>query len=113
MPKATMYEDYCAPPREHKIRLPRKIFSVQAVSIPKTVSKPTYKHFGLCTAASNARHIGATAFRGQFVHLIYVVRFPQKVNLIQGQRLEGYELISCDWSKPELLNQAPVALSPQ
>lgn len=84
MPKTAMYEDYCTPPQEYEIRLPRKVFSVQPVSVPKMVSEPPHKHLGFCIAASNARHVGATAFRGQFVHLIYVVRFPQKVNLIQG-----------------------------
>jgi hypothetical protein len=112
MPEATVYEDYCAPPGEHEIRLARKIFSVQAVSVPKTVGKPTYKHFGLCAAASNARHVGATALWGQFIHSIYVARFPQKVNLLRGCGRKGDELIPGNWSEPDVLDQPAITLSP-
>ncbi len=62
MPKTTVYEDYCTSPREYQIRLSRKIFPVQLVSVPKAVSELPHGHFRLRTMTSNTRHIGAATF---------------------------------------------------
>jgi hypothetical protein len=65
VPEAPMHEDYLLPGPKNKIRIPRKIASVQAVSVTHAVYKTPDDHFRLRIGISDTRHTFATLCRSQ------------------------------------------------
>jgi hypothetical protein len=63
VPEAAVHEDNGAVLRQNHIRLSRQVFSVQAVSVPKSVKDRANSHFGSGIPAFYRSHISAALFR--------------------------------------------------
>jgi hypothetical protein len=74
MKKAAVYEDYFPPASEYQIRLPREIFTMQAVAIPHGVDQGADNHLRSRIPASDARHIVSPLVRGQNIRHVTFLR---------------------------------------
>ena len=90
MPKATVHEDRLTPPDERQIWLAWQIFAVKTIAKAQTMGELPDEHLRLCALGPDRAHVGATAFRCQFVHcsvLIDMIVCLQQSSLVCVFRL--------------------------
>ncbi len=90
-----MNENDAVVARQDKIRIPRQLTNVQAISKAKTMDHSANDHLRLCVLAANARHIQRALFAGHHIaHALPKVAFTCVMNSstdkIRSRRPFGY-----------------------